>query len=96
VLERILYGDSGVVRVAKSGGSIMASAVLGKLDDASWQEAHEELVRLATERAGLDFEEGRGLLQAHRCGTRRSPDLVDSMTMPHVAEVAIAIRTRWG
>src|SRR6185369_3795380 len=30
---------------------------------------HEELVRLAAERAGLDFEEGRWLLRAHREGT---------------------------
>ena len=47
----------------------MASAaiVLGR-DIASWQLAHQELVRLAAERAGLDFEEGRWLLEAHRTG----------------------------
>src|SRR6187399_1896235 len=32
----------------------------------SWQRAHEELVRLAEKRAGLDFEEGRWLLRAFR------------------------------
>ena len=32
----------------------------------SWQRAHEELVRLAKGRAGLDFEEGRWLLRAFR------------------------------
>jgi hypothetical protein len=32
----------------------------------SWQRAHQELVRLAEKRAGLDFEEGRWLLQAFR------------------------------
>ncbi len=41
--------------------------VLGR-DGALWQQAHQELVRLAKERAGLDFEEGRGLLRAHRLG----------------------------
>ena len=46
----------------------MASAIALKLDGAAWQEAHETLVRLATERAGLDFEEGRWLLRAHRAG----------------------------
>jgi hypothetical protein len=46
----------------------MASAVVLKLEDASWRQAHEELVRLATERSGLDFEEGRWLLRAHRSG----------------------------
>jgi hypothetical protein len=33
-----------------------------------WQRAHEELVRLAEKRAGLDFEEGRWLLRAFRSG----------------------------
>ena len=42
--------------------------VLGR-DDASWRQAHEALVRIAKTRAGLDFEEGRWLLQAHRSGT---------------------------
>jgi len=46
----------------------MASAIALKVDDAAWRLAHEELVRLATERAGLDFEEGRWLLRAHRAG----------------------------
>jgi 5-methylcytosine-specific restriction endonuclease McrA len=46
----------------------MTSAIVLKLEDASWRQAHEELVRLATERAGLDFEEGRWLLRAHRSG----------------------------
>jgi len=44
----------------------MASAIVVKLEATSWQKAHEELVRLATRRAGLDFEEGRGLLRAYR------------------------------
>jgi hypothetical protein len=34
-----------------------------------WQRAHEELLRLAKKRAGLDFEEGRWLLSALRSGT---------------------------
>src|SRR6187399_3791867 len=46
----------------------MASAIAVKLEGAAWRQAHEELVRLATERAGLDFEEGRWLLRAHRAG----------------------------
>ena len=46
----------------------MASASAVKLQGAAWRQAHEELVRLATERAGLDFEEGRWLLRAHRAG----------------------------
>jgi hypothetical protein len=49
----------------------MASAIVLKLEDGTWREAHEELVRLATERAGLDFEEGRWLLRAHRSGAHR-------------------------
>src|SRR6187399_1912508 len=46
----------------------MASAIAVKLECAAWRQAHEELVRLATERAGLDLEEGRWLLRAHRAG----------------------------
>jgi 5-methylcytosine-specific restriction endonuclease McrA len=46
----------------------MTSAIVLKLEDAAWRQAHEELVRLATERAGLDFEEGCWLLRAHRSG----------------------------
>src|SRR5262245_57947519 len=34
----------------------------------SWQRVHEELQRIATKRAGLDFEEGRWLLAAFRAG----------------------------
>jgi HAMP domain-containing protein len=34
----------------------------------SWQRAHEELVRLAKKRAGLDVEEGRWLLRGFRAG----------------------------
>ncbi len=49
----------------------MALAIAVKLEDASWQKAHEELVRLATKRAGLDFEEGLGLLRAHRSEAHR-------------------------
>ena len=37
-------------------------------DAVSWRRAHEELVRLATKRAGLDYEEGRWLLRAFRSG----------------------------
>src|SRR5512138_2611593 len=33
---------------------------------ASWQQAHEALVRLAKARAGLDFDEGKRLLEALR------------------------------
>jgi hypothetical protein len=46
----------------------MASAIVLRLEDGAWRQAHEELVRLATERAGLDFEEGRWLVRAHRSG----------------------------
>jgi hypothetical protein len=45
-----------------------SAAIVVQREGASWQVAHNELVRLATERAGLDFEEGRWLLQAHRTG----------------------------
>jgi hypothetical protein len=37
-------------------------------DVASWRRAHQELVRLAATRAGLDYEEGRWLLRALRTG----------------------------
>ena len=40
----------------------------GMRDDVSWRRAHEELLRLAKKRAGLDFEEGRWLLRAFRAG----------------------------
>src|SRR5689334_22977636 len=46
----------------------MAADITLKLEGAAWQKAHEALVRLATERAGLDLEEGRWLLRAHRAG----------------------------
>src|SRR5690242_7397654 len=46
----------------------MSAAIALERDDASWRRAHEELVRLAAARAGLDFEEGRGLLRAQRSG----------------------------
>ena len=46
----------------------MSSAIVLKREGVSWQRAHEELVRLAAERAGLDFEEGLALLRAHRAG----------------------------
>ena len=36
---------------------------------ADWQRAHDELVRIANERAGLDFDEGQWLLAALRFGT---------------------------
>ena len=47
------------------------AAVVGReviQDAVSWRRAHEELVRLAAKRAGLDFEEGRWLLRAFRSG----------------------------
>jgi hypothetical protein len=40
----------------------------GSRDVVSWRRAHEELVRLAATRAGLDYEEGRWLLRALRSG----------------------------
>src|SRR5262245_10345881 len=47
----------------------MAAAAVGvQREDAPWLQVHERLVRLATKRAGLDFEEGRGLLRAPRSG----------------------------
>src|SRR5690242_2802726 len=48
----------------------MSSAIVLRRDDV-WRQAHEELVRLATERAGLDFEEGCALLRAHRAGAHQ-------------------------
>src|SRR6187399_809418 len=51
---------------AWSGGLTMSVAIVWEGDDASWRQAHEALVRLATERAGLDFDEGRALLRARR------------------------------
>lgn len=46
-------------------------AALGRKTDkvgrrASWQQAHEALIRLAEARAGLDFDEGERLLEALR------------------------------
>jgi hypothetical protein len=38
-------------------------------DGVAWQGAHEALLRIAKERAGLEFEEGRWLLAALRAGT---------------------------
>src|SRR6187399_747425 len=46
----------------------MSAAIVLEGGDASWRQAHEALVRLATERAGLDFDEGRALLRARRSG----------------------------
>src|SRR6187399_94456 len=46
----------------------MSSAIVLGRKEVAWRQAHEELVRLATERAGLDFEEGLALLRAHRAG----------------------------
>ncbi|HEX5101426.1 MAG TPA: hypothetical protein VFV94_18065, partial [Polyangiaceae bacterium] len=46
----------------------MSAAVVLEGNDASWRQAHEALVRLAAERAGLDFEEGRALRRARRSG----------------------------
>jgi len=43
-----------------------STAIVLVRDDAAWLQAHQELVRLANDRAGLDFEEGRWLLRAHR------------------------------
>src|SRR5579885_916928 len=37
----------------------------------SWQVAHETLVKLARQRAGLEFEEGRWLLAARRAKAHR-------------------------
>ncbi|HEV8548100.1 MAG TPA: HNH endonuclease [Polyangiaceae bacterium] len=51
----------------------MAQALVVGIGDApdavSWRRAHEELVRLARKRAGLDFEEGRWLLRALHSGS---------------------------
>src|SRR5690348_8343701 len=49
------------------------AAVIGfgeerRRDASLWRRAHEELVRLAATRAGLDYEEGRWLLRAERAG----------------------------
>ncbi|HEX5100531.1 MAG TPA: hypothetical protein VFV94_13575 [Polyangiaceae bacterium] len=46
----------------------MSAAMILEGNDVSWRLAHEALVRLAAERAGLDFEEGRALLRAQRSG----------------------------
>src|SRR6187399_1608885 len=46
----------------------MSAAIVLEGGDASWRQAHEALVRLATERAGLDFDEGRALLRARHSG----------------------------
>jgi len=45
-----------------------SAAIVVQREDASWLQTHEKLVRLATERAELDFEEGRLLLRARREG----------------------------
>jgi hypothetical protein len=36
-----------------------------------WKQAHEQLVRLARSRAGLELEEGKWLLAAQRAGTHQ-------------------------
>ena len=42
--------------------------VADQMPDVSWRRAHDELVKLAKRRAGLEFEEGRWLLRALRAG----------------------------
>src|SRR6187399_1127044 len=65
VLERNL-SEATAPEGAWSGGSNMSAAIVLEGDDASWRQAHEALVRLATERAGLDSDEGLALLRARR------------------------------
>jgi hypothetical protein len=43
----------------------------GSRDVVSWRRAHEELLRLAATRAGLDYEEGGWLLRALRTGVHQ-------------------------
>jgi hypothetical protein len=66
--------------VQASAGEVGAEAVVGFGNEVkvrvgmeavartvvSWQRAHEELLKIAKKRAGLEFEEGRWLLQAFR------------------------------
>ena len=46
----------------------MEGGIENERETAGWQRAHEELLRLAQQRAGLDFDEGRWLLSALRLG----------------------------
>src|SRR5262245_28375693 len=48
--------------------SYAALSEVGEISAVSWRHAHEELVRLARKRAGLDYEEGCWLLRAFRAG----------------------------
>jgi RuvA, C-terminal domain/HNH endonuclease len=50
--------------------SMRGAALVAKTQEA-WQLAHVRLVELARERAGLDLEEGRWLLEAHRQSVHR-------------------------
>jgi len=56
----------GEAAVAGLGEELGDESVQGAT--ALWHRAHEELVRLAATRAGLDYEEGRWLLRAERSG----------------------------
>src|SRR5688572_13509812 len=65
----------GAVDVANREDDTMGAAVAMEVVEAAtentpaWQEAHEKLVALAAQRAGLDADEGRWLLEALRSGT---------------------------
>jgi HNH endonuclease/RuvA, C-terminal domain len=60
--KAMLHGAEARGRVG--AGSESKTDTVGKA--ASWQQAHEALVRLAKARAGLDFDEGERLLEALR------------------------------
>jgi hypothetical protein len=49
----------------------MLSATVSGEAKESWQLVHATLVDLATERAGLDLQEGRSLLKAQRAAVHR-------------------------
>jgi len=56
--------EAGEARGRDGAGGESKPDMLGRT--ASWQQAHEALVRLAKARAGLDFDEGERLLEALR------------------------------
>jgi hypothetical protein len=63
-----IAGEVGAEAVAGFGNEVKVRVGMEAVARTvvSWQRAHEELLKIAKKRAGLEFEEGRWLLQAFR------------------------------
>jgi hypothetical protein len=60
--------DAGQNSIGVADGSGFDDSSEPQQDVTEWQHAHQQLSSLALARAGLDFDEGRWLIQALRCG----------------------------